>query len=107
LPMMYMDDAIRATIELTEAPAEQVKVRNSYNLAGISFDPTTIAASIQKRMPGFECECIPDFREEIAASWPERIDDSAAQKDWGWSMEYDLDAMTEAMLTNLKTKLGL
>ena len=107
LPMMYMDDAIRATIELTEAPAEQVKVRNSYNLAGISFDPTTIAASIQKRMPGFECECVPDFREEIAASWPERIDDSAAQKDWGWSMEYDLDAMTEAMLTNLKTKLGL
>ena len=107
LPMMYMDDAIRATIELTEAPAEQVKVRNGYKLAGISSDPTTIAASIEKRMAGFECECVADFREEIAASWPERIDDSAAQKDWGWSMEYDLDAMTEAMLTNLKMKLGL
>lgn len=107
LPMMYMEDAIRATIELTEAPAEQVKVRNSYNLAGISFDPTTIAASIEKKISGFECYCVPDFREEIAASWPESIDDSAAQEDWGWSMEYDLDGMTDAMLRNLRTKLGL
>ena len=107
LPMMYMDDAIRATIELTEAPKKQVKIRNSYNLAGISFDPLTIAASIQKKIPAFECDFTPDFREEIAASWPESIDDSAAQEDWGWSMEYDLDGMTEAMLTNLKTKLGL
>ena len=107
LPMMYMEDAIRATIELTEAPAEQVKVRNSYNLAGISFDPTTIAASIEKKISRFECYCVPDFREEIAASWPESIDDSAAQEDWGWSMEYDLDGMTDAMLRNLRTKLGL
>jgi nucleoside-diphosphate-sugar epimerase len=107
LPMMYMEDAIRATIELTEAPAEQVKVRNSYNLAGISFDPTTIAASIEKKISGFECYCVPDSREEIAASWPESIDDSAAQEDWGWSMEYDLDGMTDAMLRNLRTKLGL
>ncbi|MCH1534461.1 MAG: NAD-dependent epimerase/dehydratase family protein [Schleiferiaceae bacterium] len=107
LPMMYMDDAIRATIELTEAPKEQVKIRNSYNLAGISFDPLTIEASIQKKIPAFECDFTPDFREEIAASWPESIDDSAAQDHWGWSMEYDLDGMTEAMLTNLKTKLGL
>lgn len=107
LPMMYMDDAIRATIELTEAPKEQVKIRNSYNLAGISFDPLTIAASIQKKIPAFECDFTPDFREEIAASWPESIDDSAAQDHWDWSMEYDLDGMTEAMLTNLKTKLDL
>jgi nucleoside-diphosphate-sugar epimerase len=107
LPMMYMDDAIRATIELTEAPKKQVKIRNSYNLAGISFDPLTIAASIQKKIPAFECDFTPDFREEIAASWPESIDDSAAQEDWGWSMEYDLDGMTAAMLTNLKTKLDL
>ncbi|MDA8582113.1 NAD-dependent epimerase/dehydratase family protein [Schleiferiaceae bacterium] len=107
LPMMYMDDAIRATIELTEAPAEQVKVRNSYNLAGISFDPTTIAASIEKKIPGFECNCVPDFRENIAASWPESIDDSAAQADWNWIPEYDLEAMTAAMLGNLKVKLGL
>jgi nucleoside-diphosphate-sugar epimerase len=107
LPMMYMDDAIRATIELTEAPAEQVKVRNSYNLAGISFDPVTIAASIAGHIEGFEMDCVPDFRENIAASWPASIDDSAAQADWNWIPEYDLEAMTAAMLGNLKVKLGL
>ncbi len=107
LPMMYMDDAIRATIELTEAPAEQVKVRNSYNLAGISFDPVTIAASIAEHIEGFEMDCVPDFRENIAASWPASIDDSAAQADWNWTPEYDLEAMTAAMLGNLKVKLGL
>ena len=107
LPMMYMDDAIRATIELTEAPAEQVKVRNSYNLAGISFDPVTIAASIAGHIEGFEMDCEPDFRENIAASWPASIDDSAAQADWNWTPEYDLEAMTAAMLGNLKVKLGL
>ena len=107
LPMMYMDDAIRATIELTEAPAELVKVRNSYNLAGISFDPVTIAASIAGHIEGFEMDCVPDFRENIAASWPASIDDSAAQADWNWTPEYDLEAMTAAMLGNLKVKLGL
>ena len=107
LPMMYMDDAIRATIELTEAPAELVKVRNSYNLAGISFDPVTIAASIAGHIEGFEMDCVPDFRENIAASWPASIDDSAAQADWNWSPEYDLETMTAAMLGNLKVKLGL
>jgi nucleoside-diphosphate-sugar epimerase len=107
LPMMYMDDAIRATIELTEAPAEQVKVRNSYNLAGISFDPETIAASIAGHIEGFEMDCVPDFRENIAASWPASIDDSAAQADWNWTPKYDLEAMTAAMLGNLKVKLGL
>ncbi|MDA8576391.1 NAD-dependent epimerase/dehydratase family protein [Schleiferiaceae bacterium] len=107
LPMMYMDDAIRATIELTEAPKEKVKVRNSYNLAGISFDPTTIAASIAGHIEGFEMDCVPDFRENIAASWPASIDDSAAQADWNWTPEYDLEAMTAAMLGNLKVKLGL
>ena len=107
LPMMYMDDAIRATIELTEAPAELVKVRNSYNLAGISFDPATIAASIAGHIEGFEMDCVPDFRENIAASWPASIDDSAAQADWNWTPEYDLEAMTAAMLGNLKVKLGL
>ncbi|MDA9192265.1 NAD-dependent epimerase/dehydratase family protein, partial [Schleiferiaceae bacterium] len=102
LPMMYMNDAIRATIELTEAPAEQVKVRNSYNLAGISFDPVTIAASIAGHIEGFEMDCVPDFRENIAASWPASIDDSAAQADWNWTPKYDLEAMTAAMLGNLK-----
>ena len=105
LPMMYMEDAIRATIELTEAPADKVKIRSSYNLAGISFDPATIGASIQKVMPEFELDFAPDFREEIAASWPESIDDSAAQADWNWTPKYDLDSMTEAMLSNLKAKL--
>jgi nucleoside-diphosphate-sugar epimerase len=84
LPMMYMDDAIRATIELTEAPAEQVKVRNSYNLAGISFDPVTIAASIAGHIEGFEMDCVPDFARILQASWPASIDDSAAQADWNW-----------------------
>jgi nucleoside-diphosphate-sugar epimerase len=107
LPMMYMEDAIRATIELTEAPANKVKVRSSYNLAGISFDPATIGASIKKAMPEFELDFAPDFREEIAASWPESIDDSAAQADWNWTPKYDLDTMTEAMLSNLKAKLQL
>jgi len=107
LPMMYMEDAIRATIELTEAPAEQVKIRSSYNLSGISFDPVTIAASIAGHIDGFEMDCVPDFRENIAASWPASIDDSAAQADWNWTPEYDLEAMTAAMLGNLKVKLGL
>ena len=107
LPMMYMEDAIRATIELTEAQAEKVKVRNSYNLAGISFDPATIGASIKKVMPEFELDFDPDFREEIASSWPESIDDSAAQADWNWTPKYDLEAMTAAMLGNLKVKIGL
>ncbi|MEL0295355.1 MAG: NAD-dependent epimerase/dehydratase family protein [Cryomorphaceae bacterium] len=105
LPMMYMEDAIRATIELTEAPADKMKVRSSYNLAGNSFDPATIGASIQKVMPEFELDFAPDFREEIAASWPESIDDSAAQADWNWTPKYDLDSMTEVMLSNLKAKL--
>ncbi|MBA4737771.1 MAG: NAD-dependent epimerase/dehydratase family protein [Cryomorphaceae bacterium] len=105
LPMMYMEDAIRATIELTEASTDQVKIRSSYNLAGISFDPATIGASIKKVMPEFDLDFAPDFREEIAASWPESIDDSAAQADWNWTPKYDLDSMTEAMLSNLKTKL--
>lgn len=107
LPMMYMEDAIRATIELTEAPAEKVKIRSSYNLAGISFDPATIGESIKKVMPEFELNFEPDFREEIAASWPESINDSAARADWNWTPEYDLDTMTQAMLSNLKAKLQL
>ena len=102
---MYMDDAIRATIELTEAPAKQVKIRSSYNLAGISFDPITIAKSIAKYVDGFTMDCQADFREEIAASWPESIDDRSAQEDWNWSPTFDLDSMTQAMLTNLRDKL--
>lgn len=103
LPMMYMDDAIRATIDLMEAPAEKVKIRSSYNVAGMSFDPEMIAASIRKHIPGFIITYKPDFRQKIADSWPRSIDDSRAKKDWGWSPEYDLEKMTKVMITNLRT----
>ncbi len=101
LPMMYMPDALRATIELMNAPAEAIKQRGSYNLGGVSFTPETIAASIRRRLPDFTMDCVPDFRQAIAASWPQRIDDSAAQADWGWRLQYDLDAMADDMLMNL------
>lgn len=107
LPMMYMPDAIRATIGLMDAEAEKVKVRTSYNLAGISFAPEHVAESIQKFIPDFKLDFEPDFRQQIANSWPQIIDDSAARADWGWAHEYDLDKMTEDMLKNLKVKLGL
>lgn len=98
LPMMFMDDAIRATIELMEAPFEQIKERSAYNLGGISFTPEQIAASIKKRLPQFSIIYSPDFRQEIADSWPRSIDDSAAQKDWGWRHQFDLEAIVDIML---------
>ena len=98
---MYMPDAIRGTIELMEAPAEKVRVRSSYNLSAISFTPAEQAASIQKIIPGFAIDYSPDFRQKIAESWPESIDASTAEKDWGWKPEFDLDAMTEDMLKNI------
>jgi nucleoside-diphosphate-sugar epimerase len=101
LPMMYMPDAIRATIELMEAPEESVKIRSSYNLGGISFNPEEIAASIRKYIPEFTISYNPDFRQAIADSWPQSIDDSEARKDWGWNPGYDLDGMTKVMLENL------
>ena len=107
LPMMYMPDALRATIELMEAPAEAIKQRGSYNLAGVSFTPADIAAEIARQVPGFEISYAPDFRQAIAASWPQRIDDSAAVADWGWKLEYDLQAMATDMLTQLRPILGL
>lgn len=102
LPMMYMPDAIKATLDLMHAPAEQVKVRSSYNLSAMSFSPKEITASIQKHLPDFEIAYKPDSRQQIADSWPQSIDDSAAQQDWGWKPAYDLDAMTADMLLNLK-----
>jgi nucleoside-diphosphate-sugar epimerase len=101
LPMMYMPDAIRATIELMEAPAEKVKVRTSYNLSSMSFSPKEIGAEIKKHIPSFELDYKPDSRQAIADSWPQSIDDSVARKDWGWKHEYDLARMTEDMLKNL------
>ncbi|RFZ91731.1 NAD-dependent epimerase/dehydratase family protein [Mucilaginibacter conchicola] len=104
LPMMYMDDAIRATLTLMDAPAEQITIRSSYNLAGISFTPEEIAAEVKKLIPNFEMSYAEsDPRQAIADSWPKSIDDSQAQQDWGWQLEYDLPKITEDMLTNLKS----
>ena len=101
LPMMFMDDAIRATIELMEAPSERIQERSAYNLAGVSFSPLEIADSIKKRVPDFEITYEPDFRQAIADSWPNSIDDSAANKDWGWQHRFGLNDIVEIMLENV------
>jgi nucleoside-diphosphate-sugar epimerase len=100
--MMYMPDAIRATIELMEAPVEKISIRTSYNLSAMSFSPTEIAEEIKKQIPQFKINYAPDYRQAIATSWPQSIDDSVARKDWGWKPEYNLPAMTRDMLENLK-----
>lgn len=106
LPMMYMQDAIRATIELMEAPKEQVKIRSGYNLSGLSFTPKSLAVEIQKHLPQFQIAYQPDFRQQIADSWPNSIDDSEARKDWNWKAEFDLKNMVEEMLKHVdETKL--
>lgn len=102
LPMMYMDDAIRATIEIMQAPSEQIKIRSSYNLAGVSFTPAEVAEDIQKHLSNFSITYKPDFRQKIADSWPASIDDSSARQDWNWKHSFDLSAITEEMLRNLK-----
>ncbi|MEO6284835.1 MAG: NAD-dependent epimerase/dehydratase family protein [Dyadobacter sp.] len=104
LPMIYISDAMDATVRLMEAPKEKVTVRTGYNLAGMSFSPKEIAASIQKIIPEFKIIYKPDFRQEIADSWPKEIDDSTARKDWGWRPAYSLDKMTEEMITELRKK---
>jgi len=101
LPMMYMEDAIRATIELMDAPKENVKIRSSYNLAGISFTPEQLALAIQEILPTFEMMYNTDFRQDIANSWPDSIDDTSAKQHWGWKEKYDLKAMVETMLKNV------
>ena len=102
LPMMYMPDAIRATIDLMHADADKLTVRSSYNLNGMSFSPKEIANEIKKHIPDFTITYEPDSRQQIADSWPQSIDDTAAQKDWGWKPEYDLSGMTEDMLKNIE-----
>jgi nucleoside-diphosphate-sugar epimerase len=97
-----MPDAIRATIELMEAPNEKIKTRTSYNLAAISFSPEEIATEIKKHIPEFAITYAPDYRQAIANSWPQSINDAEARTDWGWKHEYDLPAMTEDMFENLK-----
>lgn len=104
LPMIYMEDAIRATLELMEAPADSLKIRTSYNLAGMSFSPAEVAVSIQNEVPGFKILYQPDFRQEIADSWPESIDDSPARMDWHWKPHFDLASMTRDMLFHLQEK---
>ncbi len=106
LPMMYMPDAIRATLELMDAPSGDVKERGSYNLAAASFTPQEIALAIRKQIPGFVIDYAPDFRQAIADSWPRSIDDSVAQAQWGWRAQFDLDAIVEDMLANLGRTLA-
>jgi len=101
LPMIYMPDAIRATIELMEAPSGQVAIRSSYNVAGVSFNPRELAAAIQKRQPDFKVAYKPDSRQQIADSWPKSLDDSRATADWGWKSQIGVDAMVESMLKNI------
>ncbi len=103
LPMMYMNDAIKATIQLMQADVEKIKTRTSYNLSAISFTPKEIAEEIQKYIPEFTISYNPDFRQVIADSWPQIIDDAQARKDWGWQHEYDLASMTEDIISNLKS----
>jgi nucleoside-diphosphate-sugar epimerase len=107
LPMIYMDDAIRAALELMQAPAEQVKVRTSYNLAAVSFCPVEIAASIQQLVPEFRVNYQPDYRQNIAESWPKSIDDTPARQDWNWKPAFKLPEITKDMLLNLNKKYAL
>jgi len=102
LPMMYMHDALKATIGLMNADAEKVKVRSSYNVAAMSFTPAELAAEIRKHIPDFQISYKPDVRQQYADSWPQSIDDSVARNDWGWKHEYDLPKMTEDMLINIQ-----
>ena len=101
-----MSDAIKATLDLMQAPAEQIKVRSSYNVAAISLSPTKMVESIKKQIPEFSATYKPDFRQKIADSWPDSIDDSVARNDWGWAPSYDLDKMTNDILQNLPSLLS-
>lgn len=105
LPMMFMDDAIRATIELMNAPSESIKIRSAYNLGGISFTPKQLGEAITKVIPDFQISYVPDFRQEIADSWPNSIDDSEAKKDWNWKHQYDLEGLVNIMLANVDINL--
>lgn len=107
LPMMYMSDAIKATIDIMQVPSDQIKVRSSYNISAMSFNPNEISAEIIKHIPDFRITYKPDFRQAIADNWPASIDDSVAREDWSWSNKYELGNMVEDMLSNLRTKLNV
>jgi len=106
LPMMFMEDAVNATIAIMEASDDQIKIRSSYNLAAMSFSPEEIFTKIKEAYPDFQISYNPDFRQAIADSWPQSIDDTAARTDWGWDHKYDLDRLVEVMLVNLEQKLA-
>jgi nucleoside-diphosphate-sugar epimerase len=106
LPMMYIDDAIRGTLELMAAPAEQIRCRTSYNFGAMDFTPGELAAEIRQRIPGFTVQYAPDFRQSIANQWPKRVDDYQARSDWGWSPRYDLATTCDTMLSALSTQQG-
>ncbi len=107
LPMMFMEDAINATIQLMEAPAEKITIRSAYNMGGLSFTPAQLAEKIKKHEPDFKITYKPDFRQPIAESWPQSIDDSIAKKDWGLTVNYDLSKMTAAMLQGVRDKFSM
>jgi nucleoside-diphosphate-sugar epimerase len=107
LPMMMMEDAIRATIDITEAPMDKIKIKSSYNLAGCSFTPAQLAAEIRKQLPQFQIRYNPDFRQALADSWPNSIDDSAARAHWGWAHQYDTSRLVTKMLEEVRKKLAL
>jgi nucleoside-diphosphate-sugar epimerase len=107
LPMMYMDDAVRGTIELMEAPAARITIRTAYNIAGISFTPEEAAAEIKRLIPGFTITYLPDYRQAIADSWPESINDDTARGDWNWKPEYDLRRMSEEMIRHIRPELAI
>ena len=104
--MMFMEDAVKATIAIMEAPADKVKIRSSYNLSSMSFSPEEIFNKIKETYPDFKISYKPDFRQAIADSWPQSIDDTEARKDWGWEHKYDLKRLVDVMLINLEQKLA-
>lgn len=106
LPMIYMDDAIRATLDLMAAPKENIRIRTSYNLSGMDFDPQELASAICEFVPDFQVAYKPDFRQAIASSWPQRIDDADARQDWGWAPAYSLRTMTKDMLDHLQSTIS-
>jgi nucleoside-diphosphate-sugar epimerase len=107
LPMLYMDDAVQAAIQIMQSDPKQIKIRSSYNLTGVSFTVEQMVREIQKYIPEFRCNYAPDFRQQIADSWPRTIDDSCARRDWGWQHQFDLPAITKVMLEKLREKLRL
>ena len=107
LPMMYMSDAIKATIDIMQAPAEDVKIRSSYNISAMSFNPDQIAKEIKKHIPEFEIDYGPDFRQKIANNWPASINDAEARLHWHWNNDFDLEKLVSEMIGNLKSRLSV